>query len=87
MGVHRSFRKKKKVWGVGTHYVDQIGQGGAIGACLLSVKSKETYVLPRKGERKREIGGWFPHSLGGGRGFNSLAGDVILAGVGGRGSS
>jgi hypothetical protein len=87
VGVHRSFRKKKKVWGVGIHYLDQVSQGGTIGACFFSVKSKETYALPRTGERKREIGGWVPHRLRDGRGFHSLDGDLILAIVGGRGSS
>ncbi len=82
MGVHRSFRKKKKVWGVGVHHLDQIGQGGTIGACFLGVKIKETYAIPRTGESKREIGGWVPHRLGDGRGFRSLVGDLIPARLG-----
>ena len=87
MGVHRSFRKKKKAWGVGIHHVDQIGQGGTIGTCFLSVTSKETYALPLTGERKREIGGWVPHRLCDGRGFRSLGGGLIPARVGRWGSS
>ena len=87
MGVHRSFRKKKKVWGVGIHHVDQIGQGETIGACFLSVKSKESYALPRTGESKREIGGWVPLRLGDGRYFRSLDGDLSPARVGRWGSN
>ena len=49
MGVHRCLREKKKVGGVGVHHVDQIGQGGIIGACFLGVNSEETYDLPRTG--------------------------------------
>ena len=87
MRVYRSFRKKKKVWGVGIHHVDHIGQGGTIGAYFLGVKSKETYALPRTGDMKREIGGWVPHRLWDGRGFRSLGGDLISARAGRWGSS
>ena len=48
MWVHWGLREENKIWGVLVEYSDDVGQGGAVGPCLLNVDDEELESIARQ---------------------------------------